>query len=253
MAAEEDGKYRAPALDKGLDILEYLAAAPESRSQAEISKALERSPSEIYRMLDRLVRRNYVRRTSEDRYELTLKLFEIAYQHPPLRRLAKHATAVLLDFAETASQAAHLAVYDRGALVVIAQVDAPGYWSMAIRVGARVNLVDTGSGHVLLAHSTKQQRRRMLGIVSKSPFPAELESHLDKVRVQGHEHMASKQIAGVTNLAVPVFGPQRSILGALSCPYVGRLDREDAPDVEQTLRLLKLAAEQLSGVTYNTD
>ena len=50
-------KYRAPALDKGLDIIELLASADEGLSQAEIAKALNRSPNEIYRMLDRLVRR----------------------------------------------------------------------------------------------------------------------------------------------------------------------------------------------------
>src|SRR6218665_2210676 len=89
--AEELDKYRAPALDKGLDILELLASTEETLSQAEIAKSLDRSPNEIYRMLDRLVRRDYVRRTSGDRYELTLKLFELAHARPPLHRLGSHA------------------------------------------------------------------------------------------------------------------------------------------------------------------
>ena len=33
----------------------------------QLAKALDRTPNEIYRMLDRLVRRNYVRRTPGDR------------------------------------------------------------------------------------------------------------------------------------------------------------------------------------------
>ena len=76
--------YAVPALDKGLDILELLAATEDGLSQAEIAKSLERSPNEIYRMLDRLVRRDYVRRTSADRYELTLKLFELSHMTPPM-------------------------------------------------------------------------------------------------------------------------------------------------------------------------
>ena len=84
---DETDRYRAPALDKGLDILELLAHTADGLSQAEIAKALERSPNEIYRMLDRLVRRAYVRRTDGDRYELTLKLFELAHTQPPIRRL----------------------------------------------------------------------------------------------------------------------------------------------------------------------
>src|SRR5690606_7969001 len=75
VAGGEDDRYRAPALDKGLDIIELLAGTAEGLSQAEIAKALDRTPNEIYRMLDRLVRRAYVRRTPGDRYEITLKLF----------------------------------------------------------------------------------------------------------------------------------------------------------------------------------
>ena len=60
-------RYRAPALDKGLDILELLATTETPLPQAEIAKALERPPNEIYRMLDRLVRRHYVLRMGSDR------------------------------------------------------------------------------------------------------------------------------------------------------------------------------------------
>ena len=74
-------RYRAPALDKGLDILELLAAEEEGLSQAEIAKALGRTPNEHYRMLERLVRRGYVFRNASDRYELTLKLFGLAHFH----------------------------------------------------------------------------------------------------------------------------------------------------------------------------
>src|ERR1043165_8966463 len=125
---EVEERYRAPALDKGLDILELLAETEEGLSQAEIAKALDRSPNEIYRMLDRLVRRAYVRRTAGDRYEITLKLFELAHARPPMHRLVSQALPVLRRFAREAEQAVHLVVHDRNILVVVAQVDSPGYW-----------------------------------------------------------------------------------------------------------------------------
>ena len=82
MTASDDlDRYRAPALDKGLDILELLAGEEEGLSQAEIAKALGRTPNEQYRMLERLVRRGYVARNASDRYELTLKLFGLAHFH----------------------------------------------------------------------------------------------------------------------------------------------------------------------------
>ena len=78
-----EDKYRAPALSKGLDILEHLASEAEGKSQAEIAKTLGRTTSEIFRMLMVLRKRGYVHLNEEDdRYSLTTKLFEIAHRHP---------------------------------------------------------------------------------------------------------------------------------------------------------------------------
>jgi DNA-binding IclR family transcriptional regulator len=44
-------RYRAPALDKGLDILELLAEQKDGLTRAEITKSLGRNASEMYRML----------------------------------------------------------------------------------------------------------------------------------------------------------------------------------------------------------
>ena len=46
-------RYRAPALDRGLDILEVLADQARGLTRAEIVKALGLGPSQIYRMLER--------------------------------------------------------------------------------------------------------------------------------------------------------------------------------------------------------
>ena len=68
-------RYRAPALDKGLDILELLAEQKDGLTRAEITKSLGRNASEMYRMLERLVVRQYVVRSpAGDRYSLSLKL-----------------------------------------------------------------------------------------------------------------------------------------------------------------------------------
>ena len=249
MDAESAERYRAPALDKGLDIIELLAGTDGGLTQAEIAKALSRSPAEIYRMLDRLVRRDYVRRTAGDRYELTLKLFELAHLRPPLHRLISQANPVLRSFALKAQQAVHLVIRDRGILVVVAQVDGPGYWNVSIRVGSRIGLVNTGSGHVFLAYATPEERQLMLAEQDpgrEQVMPEGLEARLDKVRAEGSEVMPSAQVASVYNLSVPILGAMGSVLAVLTCPYTERLDRGDAPDLDQCLSLLKEAGRAVS-------
>ena len=244
---EDRDRYRAPALDKGLDILELLAATEDGLSQADIAKALERTPNEIYRMLDRLVRRGYVLRTQSDRYELSLKMFELAHARPPLQRLMSQAVPVMRRFARAAEQPCHLVVHDRHALVVAAQVESPSYWGVSIRVGARIEVLNTGSGHIFLAYLTPEERRLLLETGGQADvLSPSLASRLRQVRTQGFESMPSRQTRGVINLSVPILGPAGSVLAALTCPYTERLDRREAPNRDAVLALLIAGGREIS-------
>jgi DNA-binding IclR family transcriptional regulator len=246
----DSDRYRAPALDKGLDILELLASVDGGLTQAEIAKALGRSPNENYRMLDRLVRRGYVVRNEADRFELTLKLFGLAHLHRPIRRLVAQATPLMRELAIQIQQANHLAVYDRSEVMVIAQIDAPSYWGIAIRVGARVGLFNTGSGHVLLAFRSTEERALMMSEHEEPSedfdIPEDLEERLAQIRQRGYEVMPSQQTSGVYNLSAPILGPDGSALAALTCPYIAPLRRPKAPDITEAIAKLVETANTLT-------
>lgn len=245
-------RYRAPALDKGLDILELLTEQPHGLTRGEIVKAMGRSPSEIYRMLERLVARHYVSRSPEgDRYALSLKMFVLAQRHPPMSRLVSQAMPVMERFTKAAEQSCHLGVYDRGNVTVIAQASSPGHWGLSTRLGARVSLIDTGSGHVLLAFQNERVRADMLAqhVVLEGEVPlsaSALATMLKQVRRRGYWQGASQQAFGVTDLSMPILGPHGDALAVLTCPYVRRIDRHVGPDVDAARELLRQAASGLS-------
>jgi len=247
---DEEDRYRAPALDKGLDILELLASVDGGLTQAEIAKRLDRSPNEFYRMLDRLVKRGYVTRPEGDRYSLTLKLFGLAQLHAPVRRLVSYATSIMRELAETSWQANQLVVFDRGNAVVIAQQEAPHYWGISIRVGSHISLFDTGSGHVLLAFRSPEEREMMIAehlrTNEEMKQSADFFARLDQVRDRGYEMMASLQTAGVYNLSAPVIGPDGRGIAALTIPYITLVNAPTAPDITRTIALLQAAAARLS-------
>lgn len=250
-AADAD-RYRAPALDKGLDILELLSAQPKGLTRAEIVKAMGRSPSEIYRMLERLVSRDYVSRSLEgDRYALSLKLFVMAHRHPPQNRLLAHATPGMEAFAEAAQQSCHLCVYDRGALTVVAQADSPRKAVFSLRAGARVGLRDTASGQVLLAFQDDLRRGEMLA--AHEPLAGglkvsdrELQAALAAVRADGHYQRESRQTAGVLDLSAPLLGPDGAAFAVLTCPYLRHVGNDAGPDAQAALALLCQTASRLS-------
>lgn len=256
MDDSEDERYRAPALDKGLDILELLAGVDGGLTQAEIAKKLDRSPNEFYRMLDRLVRRGYVTRLDGDRYSLTLKLFGLAQLHAPVRRLVSYATPLMRELAETSQQANQLVVFDRGSAVVIAQQEAPDYWGISIRVGSHISLFDTGSGHVLLAFRSQEERQMMISeyvrSTDKTPQSAEFFTRLDQIRDRGYEMMASMQTAGVFNLSAPVRSSDGRAIAALSIPYITVINTPAAPDITRTIELLLATCENLSHLAGST-
>jgi DNA-binding IclR family transcriptional regulator len=245
-------RYRAPALDKGLDILELLAEQRAGLTRAEITKALGRNASEIYRMLERLVARQYVMRSEAgDRYALSLKLFALAHRHPPMERLIGQALALMRRFANDAEQSCHLTVYDRGNLLVIAQVDGPGTWGIAVRLGSRVGLVDTSSGRTLLAWQTPEQRATMLAEHTKvkgevSIDHAALETACEQVRKAGFSRKDSQQIFGVTDVTFPVLGPSGEAIAALTCPFLRRIDEYVAPSLDAATQMLRATVAALS-------
>jgi DNA-binding IclR family transcriptional regulator len=247
-----DDRYRAPALDKGLDILELLASQPHGMTRAEIVKDMDRSASEIYRMLERLVARQYVMRNpSGDRYALSLKLFALAHMHPPLSRLINQALPIMDDFARKAEQSCHMGVYDRGNVLIAAQINSPRGWSFSVQRGARVGLLDTASGHLLLAYSDEGSYRRM--VAEHTPLDGEvpisdaaLAKTLSDIRQRGYLERDSAQSFGVVDISYPILGPDSTALATLTCPYIRRIDRHVGPEQAEVRDLLGKAAQALS-------
>jgi DNA-binding IclR family transcriptional regulator len=235
---ERKTSYSAPALEKGLDILELLSDSTEGHTLNQISKALGRGVSQIFRMVVTLHRRGYIQVDENDRYTLTLKTFRLAHRHSPVKQLTRAALPLLHELAQRAQQSCHLSVYEGGQVVVVAQVDSPDRWSFGLKTGSLMGLTDTSSGHVLLAYQDEIERARMLNNHVKVEGelhmdPGQLLSLLAEVRLQGHSLMPSIQIQGVTNVAFPVRGPNQRVVAAINIPYIARIDGARRPTIEQ--------------------
>lgn len=249
---EVDARYRAPALDKGLDILELLCSQPAGLTRGEIDKALGRRPSEGYRMLERLVARRYVTRSLEgDRYAPSLKLFLMAQRHPPVNRLIAQSNPWMEAFAKRAEQSCHLGLYEDGNILIVAETTSPGKLSLTVRPGSLVSLVDTGSGHVLLAFQTSENRAQFLA--AHQPLEGEtaisqqeLEARLSRVRTDGYWQGDSQHAKGIIDIAVPLLGPDGQAFAALTCPYITRIDHHVSASADLARALLLDAAQGLS-------
>ena len=189
-------RYSAPALEKGLDILELLARGSETLTRSEIARRLGRSVGELFRMLVCLEERGYISEVGpEERYQLTLKLFEIAHQHQPLQHLLSIARPLMEAVATHTGQSCHLAMPSNGNIVVVASVEAPVHMGFSVRLGANIDLLNTSSGHVILAFRGPGYRQHALTAwqrKAKSRLPRGLERHLDEIRRRGYEEIRKR-------------------------------------------------------------
>ncbi len=144
--------YAAPALEKGLDILELLAGEADGMGQGAIAQRLGRSTAELFRMLNVLERRGYLSRHADGSYRLSLRLFELAHRHPPLKRLLTVALPVMQQLAQASRQSAHLVIHFARQILVVAQVDSPEPMGFGVRLGANFPFrPDRASSRVLSA------------------------------------------------------------------------------------------------------
>ena len=244
-------RYTAPALEKGLDILEALSESTEGYTLNELCQALGRNVNEIFRMAVTLQRRGYIQADQNDRYTLTLKMFRLAHRQQPIKALVGAALPLLHELAERTRQSCHLSIYQNGRVVVIAQVDSPERWSFGLKVGVVMGLTDTSSGHVLLAYQDEIERTRMLSSHIKvegelDMYPGQLFSLLKEVRADGYASMPSIQTQGVTNIAFPIRGIGSRVVAAINIPHIARIDGTPRPDIAQIKEIMANICTRLS-------
>lgn len=216
-------RYRAPALEKGLDVLELLVAEGRALAMSEICQLLGRTQGEMFRMVQVLQNRGFVDQDAGgDGYVLTGKLFSMAMRQPPVYGLVELALPVMRNLAMEIGQSCHLAVHSQGRIVVVARVESDEQIGFSVRVGHHRPMHETVSGAVLLGFQPPEIRQRWLGMMPHGVTIAERDAFLaraDRAQQVGHAQEQSSYVAGVTDISAPVLRGDRAA-AALTVPYI---------------------------------
>lgn len=240
-------RYEAPALEKGLDILERLAGATSPMYLSQISQAVGRSRSEIYRVLQVLERRGYLERgPDDDYYSLTNHLFLLGMERPTTKCLLEIALPMMHNLSMDIQQSCHLVVASDQYMVVIARVESPNELGLVVRMGHRRPLLEATSGLVLVAHQPETIRARWIQKYSSSTGRqghSNLLKTIETIRAQGYAAIRSAVVPGVTDLSTPVLhGPAAE--AALTVPFLKLAGMRISQ--EQVITALRSTADKIS-------
>ncbi len=230
-------KYSVPALEKGLAVLELLARAPEPLSLSQISEMMANNTSQLFRTMNCLVEGGYVSKDEmHGKYSLTLKLFELANRHSPLKHLLHVANLPMQELAHTIRESCHISIIQHGQLLVVGQVESPEKVQITVSVGTSFPLVSTVSGRLLLSAMDDSSLNAILkeSVDYRQLSAAECDlfwERIAEIRRSGISTAVDESFIGLHDTAVLVGNPAVGVTAAIAITQLTASRQSRAPQV----------------------
>lgn len=237
-------RYRAPALEKGLDVIELLSAQESPLTLSAISQRLGRSSGELFRMLQVLEFKGFITSGNGAGYVLTNKLFALAMAQAPVRSLVETALPIMRKLVHDIGQSCHIAVASEDQIVVITRIERPGDLGFSVRIGYRREIAQATSGLVLFAFQSEEVRRGWLKRCRlKGEAADEFVARANIVRERGHHEAASHFVRGIVDLSAPILRNDTAV-AALTVPFVH--SNPLVMEMPEAVQRVRAAAQQIS-------
>ena len=249
--------YSVPALQKGLSVLELLARASEPLSLSQISEMTANSTSQLFRTMNCLVEGGYVIKDEiGGKYSLTLKLFELANRHSPMKHLLHVANLPMQKLARTIRESCHISIIQHGQLLVVGQAESPEKVQITVAIGTSFPLVSTVSGRLLLAAMDDIS----LGAVLDDDLDYQLLSdaerkclrdRIETIRRTGVSTAVDESFIGLHDTAVLIGNPAVGVAAAIAVTQLTA--SRQSGDSEEVVEALVRCARQINRRAGLTD
>lgn len=221
--AGRDTPSRTRALDRGLLILETLAARPQL-TLAEIADACDLSPATALRILRTLEMRNFVQRDDDTRaFAIGLKAFEVGSRFLSETRLTETCRLILRRLAGATGQSATLAILDHADIVYVDVHEGNAPLRSTPEVGTRAPAHATAPGKCLLADRWVGKLTEAIG---EGPYPRitnrtitardALREELATVRREGLAIEHGELLTDISGAACPVRDRTGEVVAAIA-------------------------------------
>jgi Transcriptional regulator len=214
--------YSVPALEKGMAIIEMLAASKDALGVTDIYEQNGLPKSSIFTILSSLESLGYVMKTEDGKYQLTLKLYNVGMERLTRLDIRQAARPEMEWIAENMKFTVHLAILENDKALYIDKVNGPGFVQFSTHIGQSQMLHNSGVGKMLAAYMTDEQ---LAHAIEKHGMPKTTEhtmtsleafkEFLSSVREKGYAIEDEEGETGIRCIAVPIFDHKGKTVGAL--------------------------------------
>lgn len=241
--AGERGSPLIQSVTTALRVLQAFTHRERVLGVSELARRLGIGKSTAHRMLTTLAADGFIIQTSDGRYRLGMKLWELGNQVVHGLELREVAHGSVEALRQRTGEAVHIGVLDGTDVVYVDRFESESTQRLFTRLGTRMPAHATSSGKVLLAFGPQQHVERVCagGLVRLTARTITtrggLHSALDRVRTQGYAESIEEAEKGVTSVGAPVFDFQGQVIAGLSVAGPStRLTRERLPEIGVQVR-----------------
>jgi DNA-binding IclR family transcriptional regulator len=222
-ARESDSRILS-TLDNGLHVLGALSEdGASSMNLSMLSRSLGIHRTTLFRILGTLQARGYVSRDPDtDGYRLGVRVLSLASSVLADLDIRKAGHAPLEALCHDTGELVFLTVRDGDEVVTVERMEGSHTVTLRAQIGARRPAYCTAAGKAIVAFLPELQADAILSgeLVAHTShtitFPNVLREHLAEVGRRGFAWDDEEYLAGVRCVASPIFGMERTVLGAVS-------------------------------------
>jgi DNA-binding IclR family transcriptional regulator len=210
---------------------------PGRLTLAQIVRRTGLPRSSAHRMLERLVKLRWLRRSGRD-YELGMRLVELGSLAVYQDRLVRAATPLLGELHRATGLVVHLAVLDGADVVYLEKIGDRMSNAIPTRVGGRQPAHCTAIGKAILAYGDEKADIDLRARLTKYSISttSQLAAELAKVRARGVAFEREESLLGFGCVAAPIGSPGEAVAAVSVCGPMNRMrfDQRLAAPVRMT-------------------
>ena len=242
------------SLDRGLDILEYVARCQEPPSFSQLLTSLRIPRSSLFHLLTNLLSRNFLERDPQsERYRVGAEVAAIArkVKRPSLR---DRITPLLHQLSQDVSETCGFYVQVGDSVEVVASAISTQALSYTMKVGMTAPLYAVSAGKIVLSELHPEDLSRYLARAAFAPVTPHtvrsknrLKKEIAQVKATGFAYSREEFTLGITAMATAVRG-EAKFHGAinLAVPTARFTPDRDAAFREALRRASQLIAKEMS-------
>lgn len=208
---------------KAFHIFEKLVEKGSAMSLSSISKELKINISTVHRLINTLVKLDYVTQDEKGLYKISYKAYNMADIIIKDFDIKKLVHPFLKEIVDTCNETCNLVALEKNEVVYLDQIESTNMVRMFAKEGSRGAAYCTGSGKALLANLNENELIEYTKTVKLEKYtqntitdPEKLIKELKIIKEQGYALDLEEKEVGVRCVAAPLFDRNNKLLGAIS-------------------------------------